>query len=248
MVQILSADHLSKHFGQICGADQVSLCVNSGIVLGLLGANGAGKTTVLRMIAGVLAPDRGRIPIAGIDLAEKPNEGKRKIGFHSCHTQLYQGLSTRESLRYFGRLYGMEHLRLTNRIDELIGQLEMKPFVDRPFGVLSSGQKQRANIARAFLHEPELLILDEPTSALDVVSGQFIIDVIRRQKVAGRAVLFSTHIMSEAERLCDRIALMHEGRIIDEGPLDALLARTECRNLTDVLLKKVSQADSKGAL
>ena len=117
----------------------------------------------------------------------------------------------------------------------------MGEFAARPCGTLSSGQKQRANIARAFLHEPDLLILDEPTVALDVISGQFIVESIRRQRDAGRAVLFSTHIMSEAEYLCDRILLLHRGRIIDEGALDDLLARSGCRNLTDAFLARVGR-------
>ncbi len=117
----------------------------------------------------------------------------------------------------------------------------MGEFADRPCGTLSSGQKQRANIARAFLHDPELLILDEPTVALDVISGQFIVESIRRQREAGRAVLFSTHIMSEAEYLCDRILLLHRGRIIDEGALDDLLARSGCSNLTDAFLLRVGR-------
>jgi len=117
----------------------------------------------------------------------------------------------------------------------------MGEFAGRPCGTLSSGQKQRANIARAFLHEPDLLILDEPTVALDVISGQFIVESIRRQREAGRAILFSTHIMSEAEYLCDRILLLHRGHVIDEGVLDALLTRSGCRNLTDAFLLRVGR-------
>jgi len=121
----------------------------------------------------------------------------------------------------------------------------MGEFAERPCGTLSSGQKQRANIARAFLHEPDLLILDEPTVALDVVSGQFIVESIRRQREAGRGVLFSTHIMSEAEYLCDRILLIHRGHVIDEGPLEGLLARSGCRNLTDAFLAGVGREGAR---
>jgi sodium transport system ATP-binding protein len=128
-------------------------------------------------------------------------------------------------LLYFGRLYGFDEERLATRIEQLVDELEMSTFAGRPCGTLSAGQKQRANIARAFLHEPELLILDEPTTSLDVISGQFIVESIRRERAGGRAVLFSTHIMGEAEYLCDRILLLHGGRIIDSGPLPELLQR-----------------------
>ena len=237
MNDILTAVGLDKSFGDVHAVDHVSIRVAPGEVVGLLGPNGAGKTTILRMIAGILAPDEGRVQINGIDMALEPLVAKEAIGFHSGDTQLYQRLSAREALRYFGSLYGVPEGELETRINELIAQLEMAPFCDRPAGTLSSGQKQRANIARAFLHKPDLLILDEPTNALDVISGQFIVEAIRKEKSAGRAVLFSTHIMGEAEYLCDRIALLHEGRIVDEGTLPELLERSGCANLTDTFLK-----------
>jgi sodium transport system ATP-binding protein len=143
-------------------------------------------------------------------------------------------------LAYFGRLYSLDPSTLGRRIDDMIEQLDMADFASRPCGTLSSGQKQRANIARAFLHEPDVLILDEPTAALDVVSGQFIVQAIRRERAAGRAILFSTHIMGEAEYLCDRIVLIHSGRAIDTGTLPELLARSGCTNLTDTFLRHVS--------
>ena len=241
MVATMVAVGLVKRFGPIAAVDGVSLTVASGEVVGLLGPNGAGKTTTLRILAGILTPDEGTVSVGGIDIHEQPLEAKRRLGFLSGDTQLYQRLSTREVLRYFGRLYGMRHALIEARIGQLVDELEMGDFASRPCGTLSSGQKQRANIARAFLHEPDLLILDEPTVALDVISGQFIVESIRRQRGAGRAVLFSTHIMSEAEYLCDRILLLHRGRIIDEGDLEDLLARSGCRNLTDAFLLRVGR-------
>jgi sodium transport system ATP-binding protein len=208
--------------------------------MGLLGPNGAGKTTILRMIAGILTPDSGQVFIDGIDIARDPLTAKQKIGFHSGDTQLYQRLNPREALTYFGRLYGMTEERIADRVEQLIHQLEMESFAGRPCSTLSAGQKQRAKIARAFLHEPELLILDEPTNALDIVSGQFIVEAIRREKAAGRAVLFSTHIMGEAEYLCDRVALLHKGELVDQGTLPELLDRSGCQNLTDAFLKGIA--------
>ena len=230
-----------KRFPGVAAVDDVSIDVEAGEVVGLLGPNGAGKTTTLRMLAGILTPDAGCVCVGGVDIHDDPLDAKRRLGFLSGDTQLYQRLTTREVLRYFGRLYGMADPDIAARTARLVAELEMGEFADRPCGTLSSGQKQRANIARAFLHEPELLILDEPTVALDVISGQFIVESIRRQRDAGRAVLFSTHIMSEAEYLCDRILLLHRGRIIDEGVLDDLLARSGCRNLTDAFLLRVGR-------
>jgi len=241
MVPTLVAEGLVKRFGPVAAVDGVSLTVSAGEVVGLLGPNGAGKTTTLRMLAGILTPDAGCVCVGGLDLHDRPLDAKRRLGFLSGDTQLYQRLTTREVLRYFGRLYGMADPLIEARTAQLVEELEMGEFANRPCGTLSSGQKQRANIARAFLHGPELLILDEPTVALDVISGQFIVESIRRERDAGRAVLFSTHIMSEAEYLCDRILLMHRGRIIDEGVLDDLLARSGCRNLTDAFLLRVGR-------
>jgi sodium transport system ATP-binding protein len=233
----LRAEGLTKHFGAVAAVSDATIHVHPGEVVGLLGPNGAGKTTMLRMIAGILTPDTGSVTIAGIDMATRPLEAKREVGFHSGDTQLYRRLNAREALTYFGRLYGMDEARLKARIDELIDLLDMRAFCNRPCDTYSAGQKQRANIARAFLHEPQLLILDEPTTALDVISGQFIVETIRAESAGGRAVLFSTHIMGEAEYLCDRIALLHHGRIVDHGRLDELLERSGCRNLTDTFLK-----------
>jgi len=241
MVPTMVAAGLVKRFGPVAAVDGVSLTVSAGEVVGLLGPNGAGKTTTLRMLAGILTPDVGNVCIGGLDIHDRPLEAKRRLGFLSGDTQLYQRLTTREVLRYFGRLYGMADPLIEARTAQLVGELEMGEFANRPCGTLSSGQKQRANIARAFLHDPDLLILDEPTVALDVISGQFIVESIRRQREAGRAVLFSTHIMSEAEYLCDRILLLHRGRVIDEGVLDDLLARSGCRNLTDAFLLRVGR-------
>jgi sodium transport system ATP-binding protein len=191
------------------------------------------------MLAGILTPERGSVRVCGLDIHAQPLEAKRRLGFLSGDTHLYQRLTPVEVLTYFGTLYGLSDDALGPRIEALVAELEMQSFKDRPCGSLSSGQKQRANIARAFLHDPDLLILDEPTNALDVVSGRFVADAIRRKRDEGRAVLFSTHIMSEAEYLCDRIALVHAGRIIDEGTLDQLLDRAGQKNLTDTFLHHV---------
>jgi sodium transport system ATP-binding protein len=232
----LQVDDLVKHYRGVKAVEGVSFEVRPGEVVGLLGPNGAGKTTTLRMIAGILTPTSGRVLVGGHDVRADPLAAKHRIGFLSGDTQLYQRLSPREVLRYFGRLYGLADAPLEQRISQLVAELEMGSFSERPCGTLSSGQRQRANIARAFLHQPSLLVLDEPTTALDVISGQFIVEAIRRERAAGRAVLFSTHIMGEAEYLCDRIVLILDGRVVDQGALAELLSRSGCANLTDTFL------------
>jgi sodium transport system ATP-binding protein len=240
MHEVLVARGLTRSFGAVRAVEDVSLTVRGGEVVGLLGPNGAGKTTTLRMLAGILTPDEGTVRVGGVDVHADPLSAKRRLGFLSGDTHLYQRLTPVEVLEYFGTLYSVAEETLGPRIAALVDELEMQSFKDRPCSTLSSGQKQRANIARAFLHDPDLLILDEPTTALDVVSGQFVAEAIRRKRDEGRAVLFSTHIMSEAEYLCDRIALMHAGRIIDEGPLADLLDRANQKNLTDAFLHHVN--------
>jgi sodium transport system ATP-binding protein len=241
-MRMLEARNLTKCFGGITALHDVSLQVAAGEVVGLLGPNGAGKTTVLRILAGILRPDAGSVRVAGLDARTQVIEAKRQIGFLSGDTQLYQRLTPREVLAYFGTLYGIPPDHLDARIATLTDDLEMGGFLERPCGTLSSGQKQRANLARAFLHEPNVLILDEPTTALDVVSGHFIMESIRVQRAQGRAVLFSSHVMGEVEILCDRICLLHEGAIVEQGTVGQILERTGCSRLDEVFLRHIASS------
>lgn len=228
---------LTRYFDERCAVEDVSFEVAPGEVVGLLGPNGAGKTTLLRMLAGVLTPTRGSAEILGFDVMKTPLDAKARLGFISGDTALYGRLTVRETLAYFGALYGLEKPRLEERIRAVIPAFGLEEVIDRKTEALSSGQKQRANLARAFVTDPEVLILDEPTTALDVISGRFVYEAIARAKSEQRAVLLSTHIMSEASDLCDRIALLVHGRIRDLGSESELLARHGARSLSEVIIR-----------
>ncbi len=236
---MIEAQGLSKRYGSVDAARGVSFRVAPGEVVGLLGPNGAGKTTVLRMLAGILTPTEGEARVAGHAASADAFALKRSLGFLSGDTALYQRLTPREVLRYFGRLNAMAEGPLAVRIEALVEAFQMADFADRQCGKLSAGQKQRANVARAFLHDPPALILDEPTTALDVVSGRFLLDAIRKEKGRGKAILFSTHVLGDAEALCDRVVLLHQGQVLDDGTVADVVARAGARNLTDAFLARI---------
>ncbi len=200
----------------------LSLSCFEGEVFGLLGPNGAGKTTTLRMLSTVLAPTRGAATVAGFDVVEEPHQVRASIGFLSGNTGLYPRLSPREVLTYFGSLNGMDKEQIAARIEELAGLFGMDSFLDKRCDALSSGMRQKVNVARTALHDPRVLILDEPTVGLDVLASRTIVEFVRRCRDEGRCVIFSTHIMGEVTRLCDRLAIIHKGRVQFGGTLDEL--------------------------
>ncbi len=240
---VIETRELTKRYREVVAAEAVSFAVAAGEVVGLLGPNGAGKTTLLRMLAGILTPTSGAAYIDGIDVQHDPFEGKRRLGFASGDTALYQRLTPRELLRFFGRLHGLPEARITRRIDELVTDLRMEEFAERRCGLLSAGQKQKTNIARGFLPAPPALVLDEPSSALDLVTGRFLLDAIRRARAVGKAVLFSTHALGDAEILCDRVLLIHQGRLVESGTVAEVCARTGQTNLADAFLRRIDLLD-----
>jgi ABC-type multidrug transport system ATPase subunit len=219
--------------------NRVSFRVEPGEIYGLLGPNGAGKTTTLRMVSGLLRPTSGRVRIARRDVTEHPERVKRHIGYLTANTGLYARLTPREVLEYFATLYGISRAEAAGRITALVDMLEMGPYVDLRCGALSTGQKQRTNIARALIADPDILILDEPTLGLDVLSNRLILEFIRTQADAGKAVLLSTHALDEIDTMCRRVGLIHNGLLVAEDALDRLKQETGCDRLSEVFLRLV---------
>jgi sodium transport system ATP-binding protein len=231
--------------GEVEAVRGLDLTCRRGEIYGLLGPNGAGKTTTLRMLSTILAPTSGTAFIDGVDVCEDPLEARRRIGFLSTSTGLYPRLSGRETLRYFGELHGLGGAQLEGRIEELIEAFDLGAFVDGRNESFSTGQKQKISIARAVLHDPPVLILDEPTTGLDILASSAMIEFIEGARAAGTCVLFSTHIMSEAERLCERIGVFYRGRMLAEGSYDELRAQTGEDYLDGVFLSLVRAADAE---
>ena len=241
---MIEARQLVKRFpdkkrGAVCAVDRVTFSCRPGEIYGLLGANGAGKTTTLRILATILAPTEGTAVVAGYDVAKEPQKVRSCVGFLSTATALYGRLSAREMVEYFGRLHGLGEKALQRRTDELFDRLEMDDFRDRRCDKLSTGMKQKVSIARTLVHDPSVMIFDEPTAGLDVMAARTIVRFIRECRGSGKTVIFSTHVMSEAEKLCDHIGIIHGGRLLAEGTLPELRERTGLRDLEDIFVKVV---------
>lgn len=245
----IHAEGLKKTFhdpqrGVVEAVKGVDLDCKPGEIYGLLGPNGAGKTTTLRMLSTILAPTAGMARIDGIDVKSNPLEVRRRIGFLSGSTGLYPRLTGRETLRYFAELHGLTGDALESSIAKSMDDFDLHDFADGRCESLSTGQKQRVSIARAVVHDPPVLILDEPTTGLDIMASSDMIDFIESRREAGRCVLFSTHILSEAERLCDRIGVVYDGRMLASGTLAALREDTGTEWLEDVFRELVRRADA----
>jgi sodium transport system ATP-binding protein len=210
-------DSLVKRFVSKTAVAGLSFRVAAGEIYGLLGPNGAGKTTTLRVLAGILTPTSGRALVDGIDVATDPLGVRRRLGFLTNTTGLYARLTGRELLDYFARLHGLPPAAADARVEALTRALDLRPFFDRRCEGLSTGERQRLSIARAMLHDPAVLVLDEPTAGLDVLASRFLRAFVRAERDRGKAVVFSTHYLAEAELLCDRIGLLHGGRLLAEG-------------------------------
>jgi sodium transport system ATP-binding protein len=225
--------------GEIRGADSVSFRVDPGMIYGLLGANGAGKTTTLRMLATLIRPTSGTATVAGFDVVREPDRVRANVGFLAASTALYARLSAREMIAYFGRLNGIGEAELRTRIGLLADQLDMHEFLDRRCEKLSTGMKQKTSIARMLVHDPQVMIFDEPTLGLDVMAARAIVQFVRDCRARGKTVIYSTHVMSEAEKLCDVVGIIHAGSLRAEGTVAQLKERTGESDLEESFVRIV---------
>lgn len=233
---------LTKRYGPLVAASNVTFQVEPGEVYALLGPNGAGKTTTLRCLATLIRPSAGTAEVCGLDVAREPLAVRAKLAFLSSSMGLYERLTPRELVTFFGRLQGLEGASLERRVDEMVELFGLAAFERRLCGRLSTGQRQRVSLARALVHDPPVLILDEPTHGLDVLSGQAIYDFIARERGRGKTILFSTHQMEEVELLADRVGVMRAGELVAEGHPAELVASTGAPNLVRAFLALVGDA------
>ena len=241
---MIIATNLSKSFqdkkrGRISAVSQVSFQCLPGRIYGLLGANGAGKTTTLRMLATILQPTSGSASIAGFDIIKEPEKVRANIGFLSTATALYGRLTARETIEYFGRLNGLEGEILQDRVQSIIKLVELGDVADRRCDKLSTGMKQKVSIGRTLIHDPAVMIFDEPTLGLDVMTARTIVRFIQSCRDKQKTVIFSSHVMSEVEKLCDHIGILHQGKILLEGTLDQLRKITNLEDLEEIFVKVV---------
>jgi ABC-2 type transport system ATP-binding protein/sodium transport system ATP-binding protein len=239
---MIQVDRLTRRFrlpdgGEVLAVDELSFHAGAGEVYGLLGPNGAGKTTTLRMLLGLLRPTSGRATIAGYDSSVAPDEVKRRVGLVSANVGIYPHLSVREMLLFFADLYGVEQETARDELYRLTHLLGLAELLNRRCGTLSTGQRQRLNLARALIHRPPVLLLDEPTHGLDVLGSQVVAEFVTHLRSEGKAVILTTHRLDEAERLCDRFGLLHRGKLIQTGTLQELREATGCGGLVEMFLK-----------
>jgi sodium transport system ATP-binding protein len=244
---MISIHNLSKTFyagrREIRAAHDVSFEVAPGEVFGLLGPNGAGKTTMMRMILGLLKPDQGYAEIAGHRSDRQPDEVKRQVGFVSAAAGVYQWLTGREMLGFFGEIYGLSESEVELRVKELSSILDLADFIDQGCATLSTGQKQRLSLARALIHDPPVMILDEPTLGLDVIGSQVIfnyIDILRERE---KSIILCTHRLEQAQRVCNRFGLMHRGRKVLTGSLEDLQKQTGRSDLVEMFIDLIENSN-----
>jgi sodium transport system ATP-binding protein len=242
---MIQVENLTKSFrdlrrGHVLALDHITFDAQPGEVFGLLGPNGAGKTTTMRILCTVLQPTEGTAKIAGYDVVEDPASVRRRIGFLSANTAIYDRMSAWEMVEYFGRLYGLEGEQLKSRMEDLFETLQMNDFRDMLGAKMSTGMRQKVSIARAIVHDPPVLIFDEPTAGLDVLVARAVMKNIEQLRELGKCVLFSTHIMREVERLCDRVAVVSKGRVQACGTLSELRQRYGQNDLEELFFTLVS--------
>jgi sodium transport system ATP-binding protein len=238
---MIHAEHLHKEYadlrrGKLVALGDVSFSANAGEIFGLLGPNGAGKTTALRIISTMLRPSSGMVTVNGYDVVTQPSEVRHQIGFVSANTGVYDRMTAWEMVEYFGRLFRLQDEPLRERMESLFTRLKMNE--------MSTGMKQKVSVARALVHDPPVLIFDEATNGLDVLAARALLETVAELRSHGKCVIFSTHIMREAERLCDRLAIMHRGHVLTCGTLPELRAEHHDDDLEELFFRLISQHDA----
>lgn len=255
---MIEVEHLSKRFSltraqrKESGTDEkealvvndISFTCQPGRIFSLLGPNGAGKTTTMRMLSTIFKPSSGSIKIAGIDALSFPQEARRKIGFLTGSSGLYARLTPDELVDYFASLYGISKEHSSERKEKLFTLLDMHHFRNKRIGKLSTGMKQKVSICRTMIHDPEIVVFDEPTSGLDVITAANIIELIRSCKQEGKTVIFSSHIMSEVDLLCDDLAIIHQGSLLYNGEMDTFRSQMHENNLTAEFIRIINDTKS----
>ena len=226
--------------GSFTALDRVSFDARPGEIYGLLGPNGAGKTTALRILSTVLAPTEGAVTVNGFDVQKQPGKVRRSIGFVSTNTAVYDRMTAWEIVEYFGRLHGMSKQVLTERMEFLFERFQMNDIRDVLGSKMSTGMQQKVSIARALIHDPPVLIFDEATSGLDVLVAREVLRTVASLRETGKCIIFSSHIMREVERLCDRVAIMYRGKILDEGPTEELGEKHGEKDVEELFFRLIS--------
>ncbi len=249
---MISVVGLTKHFTvgnrKIVAVDELTFHVAEGEVYGLLGPNGAGKTTTLWMILGVLSPTAGYAEVGGFRSTEAPDVVKSRIGLVSASAGVYPWLTPRETLLFFADLYNVSPAAAAKSVERISRMLGLRDFLDQRCATLSTGQKQRVNLARALIHDPQIMLLDEPTRGLDVLGSKVIFDYVAHLRDFGKAVIVCTHRLDEAQRLCNRFGLLHRGRLLHEGTLAELQEQTGCASLTEMFLEFIGYDRGDGVM
>lgn len=240
---MINVTGLSKEFKKLKAVNDISFKVQDGEIVGLLGENGAGKTTTLRMLATMLKPTGGTAEVNGYDIIKDSDKVRGQIGIlFGGEVGLYDRLTARENITYFAELNGMSKEETKKSIEYLTGILEMNEYIDKRVGKFSRGMKQKVAIARSIVHKPSVMLFDEPTIGLDVTSAHVVQEFILRCKEQGKAIIFSSHSMSEVEKLCDRIVIIHKGKIIEEGTIEHFKKKYESDDMEKIFMNLVGDS------
>ncbi|MDF1544704.1 MAG: ATP-binding cassette domain-containing protein [bacterium] len=246
MSHAVEINKLSRHFGSFKAVDEISLTVSHGEIFGFLGANGAGKTTAIRMLCGLLLPTGGNGTVAGCDIMKEPEKIKTKIGYMSQKFSLYGELTGRENINFYGSVYGMNKREISSRIDELTEKLQLQDLLHRQSHSLPVGWRQRLALAVALLHQPKIIFLDEPTGGVDPIFRRKFWSTLYDLGEEGITIFVTTHYMDEAE-YCGRISIMHQGKIVEMGKPFDLVARHKAENLEQMFIGLINERGSSGA-